>query len=92
VGNTSDKGAVSLHLYSPPYNKCHTFKPQTGEKSEANITFWSKVGERVVPPVKILKIIDQFEKLVNSMKILISQTTTHQSCWSPAATNCDGCK
>jgi hypothetical protein len=92
VGNTSDKGAVSLHLYSPPYNKCHTFKPQTGEKSEANITFWSKVGERVVPPVKILKIIDQFEKLVNSMKILISQTTTNQSCWSPAATNCDGCK
>ncbi|XP_046646255.1 cysteine dioxygenase type 1-like isoform X2 [Daphnia pulicaria] len=61
VGNTSDKGAVSLHLYSPPYSKCHTFKPQTGEKSEANITFWSK-------------------------------TTTNQSCWSPAATNCDGCK
>jgi hypothetical protein len=94
VGNTNDKGAVSLHLYSPPYSKCYTFKPQTGEKSEANITFWSKFGERVVPSVKLKKIIDRFGKLenFNSMKTLISQTTTNQSCWSPAATNCDGCK
>jgi cysteine dioxygenase len=47
VENTShtDK-AVSLHLYSPPFNECHTFDDRTGQQRVAKITFWSKYGER----------------------------------------------
>ncbi|KAM4576711.1 cysteine dioxygenase type 1 [Odontesthes bonariensis] len=40
------EGAVSLHLYSPPFNTCQTFDQRTGHKSTVKMTFWSKYGER----------------------------------------------
>ncbi|XP_059494527.1 cysteine dioxygenase type 1 isoform X2 [Stegostoma tigrinum] len=40
------EGAVSLHLYSPPFNSCHCFDERTGHKNQVNMTFWSKFGER----------------------------------------------
>lgn len=43
--------AVSLHLYCPPYTKCHMFDQRTGHKSVCTVTFWSKYGERI-PPVE----------------------------------------
>lgn len=43
--------AVSLHLYCPPYQKCHMFDQRTGQKSTCPVTFWSKYGERV-PPIE----------------------------------------
>lgn len=38
--------AVSLHLYCPPFNQCHMFNQQTGQKTCCSVTFWSKYGER----------------------------------------------
>lgn len=38
--------AVSLHLYSPPFDMCHVFNQKTGKKSSCNVTFWSKYGEK----------------------------------------------
>ncbi|XP_053557547.1 cysteine dioxygenase type 1 [Bombina bombina] len=38
--------AVSLHLYSPPFDQCHTFDQRTGHKNTVKMTFWSKYGER----------------------------------------------
>lgn len=38
--------AVSLHLYSPPFDECHTFDERTGHERTVQITFWSKYGER----------------------------------------------
>ncbi|GJQ81082.1 hypothetical protein Trydic_g21887 [Trypoxylus dichotomus] len=47
VENVSNvEGAVSLHLYSPPYDKCTVFNQNTGQKSNAHVTFWSVHGER----------------------------------------------
>ncbi|XP_047448428.1 cysteine dioxygenase type 1 [Mugil cephalus] len=38
--------AVSLHLYSPPFETCQTFDQRTGHKNTVKMTFWSKYGER----------------------------------------------
>ncbi|KAG8593957.1 hypothetical protein GDO81_001007, partial [Engystomops pustulosus] len=38
--------AVSLHLYSPPFDHCNTFDQRTGHKNKVKMTFWSKFGER----------------------------------------------
>ena len=38
--------AVSLHLYSPPFEVCSVFNKQTGQRLPAKVTFWSKYGER----------------------------------------------
>lgn len=38
--------AVSLHLYSPPFESCACFDQRTGKKQTVKITFWSKHGER----------------------------------------------
>lgn len=38
--------AISLHLYSPPFNTCQIFNQQTGQATKATCTFWSKFGER----------------------------------------------
>ncbi|KDR17630.1 cysteine dioxygenase type 1 [Zootermopsis nevadensis] len=38
--------AVSLHLYSPPFNKCKVFDQQTGHSTSTKVTFWSKFGEK----------------------------------------------
>ncbi|KAK2576098.1 hypothetical protein KPH14_007433 [Odynerus spinipes] len=38
--------AVSLHLYSPPFETCSVFNKQTGRKTSCKVTFWSKYGEK----------------------------------------------
>ncbi|XP_073409282.1 cysteine dioxygenase type 1 isoform X2 [Dendrobates tinctorius] len=38
--------AVSLHLYSPPFDHCQTFDQRTGHRNTVKMTFWSKYGER----------------------------------------------
>nr|Q6NWZ9.1 RecName: Full=Cysteine dioxygenase type 1; AltName: Full=Cysteine dioxygenase type I; Short=CDO; Short=CDO-I [Danio rerio]AAH59531.1 Cysteine dioxygenase, type I [Danio rerio]AAH67344.1 Cdo1 protein [Danio rerio] len=38
--------AVSLHLYSPPFQSCRTFDQRTGHHNTVKMTFWSKYGER----------------------------------------------
>nr|XP_057926413.1 cysteine dioxygenase type 1 [Doryrhamphus excisus] len=40
------EGSVSLHLYSPPFQTCQVFDQRTSHKSTAQMTFWSKYGER----------------------------------------------
>eukprot|EP01137_Pigoraptor_chileana_P001966 Opistho-2@40253 len=42
------KGALSLHLYSPPFEFCKTFDEATGRcKASPKVTFFSKKGEIV---------------------------------------------
>jgi len=38
--------AVSLHLYSPPFQSCQVFDERTGNQFKAPMTFWSKFGEK----------------------------------------------
>ncbi|XP_053146691.1 cysteine dioxygenase type 1 isoform X1 [Hemicordylus capensis] len=38
--------AVSLHLYSPPFETCHAFDQRTGHKQKVKMTFYSQLGER----------------------------------------------
>ncbi|XP_018952807.1 cysteine dioxygenase type 1 [Cyprinus carpio] len=38
--------AVSLHLYSPPFQTCQTFDQRTGHRNTVKMTFWSRFGER----------------------------------------------
>ncbi|KAL1454349.1 hypothetical protein WDU94_010618 [Cyamophila willieti] len=48
VGNSSPHStAVSLHLYSPPFDMCSSFDPHTGRKTQVLMSFWSKFGEKV---------------------------------------------
>lgn len=49
--------AVSLHLYCPPFDKCNMFDQRTGKKTQCNITFWSKYGEKVPTVNKIVVMI-----------------------------------
>uniref|UniRef100_A0A6I8NYQ5 Cysteine dioxygenase n=1 Tax=Ornithorhynchus anatinus TaxID=9258 RepID=A0A6I8NYQ5_ORNAN len=47
VENTSHtEAAVSLHLYSPPFDTCHAFDQRTGHKNKVTMTFHSKFGKR----------------------------------------------
>lgn len=39
-------GAVSLHLYCPPYTSCSVFNQKTGEQSKCTVEFYSKYGQR----------------------------------------------
>ncbi|KAK2156596.1 hypothetical protein LSH36_209g04021 [Paralvinella palmiformis] len=39
-------GSVSMHLYIPPFSSCRTFDERTGHKRVAQVTFYSKYGER----------------------------------------------
>lgn len=39
-------GAVSLHLYCPPYNTCSIFNQKTGKQSKCTVKFYSKYGQR----------------------------------------------
>jgi len=48
VENTSHSNpAVSLHLYSPPFQSCQMFDERTGKAMRAPMTFWSKYGEKI---------------------------------------------
>ena len=38
--------AVSLHLYSPPFDMCRSFDERTGRAINCKVTFWSKFGEK----------------------------------------------
>ncbi|RUS77299.1 hypothetical protein EGW08_014926 [Elysia chlorotica] len=38
--------AVTLHLYSPPFDECECFDERTGKHTTAKVTFWSKFGKR----------------------------------------------
>jgi len=40
-------GAVSLHVYSPPFDTCQIFDESTGRKTRCNVTFYSKFGQKV---------------------------------------------
>jgi len=47
VENTSHtEPAVSLHLYCPPFSSCSMFDQRTGHRTNCQVTFWSKYGER----------------------------------------------
>ncbi|XP_039256239.2 cysteine dioxygenase type 1-like [Styela clava] len=46
--------AVSLHLYSPPFDMCQSFDERSGHITRCKVTFWSKYGERT-PYVKPCK-------------------------------------
>lgn len=43
--NHTDK-AITLHLYSPPFESCHRFDQHTGKSTTAKVTFWSQFGVR----------------------------------------------
>ncbi|KAK3735557.1 hypothetical protein RRG08_054130 [Elysia crispata] len=38
--------AVTLHLYSPPFDECECFDQRTGKQTTSKVTFWSKYGKR----------------------------------------------
>jgi len=38
--------AVSLHLYSPPFEMCQSFDERTGQRTQCKVVFWSQYGER----------------------------------------------
>ncbi|KAJ0170145.1 hypothetical protein K1T71_014073 [Dendrolimus kikuchii] len=40
-------GAVSLHLYSPPFDSCRVFDARTGKPTEVKVTFWSMYGKKI---------------------------------------------
>jgi len=44
--NSHSDPAVSLHLYSPPFDMCQSFDERTGKSSKCKVVFWSKYGER----------------------------------------------
>ncbi len=37
--------AMTLHLYVPPYDRCHVFDERTGRTNEAHVTFYSVGGK-----------------------------------------------
>ncbi|XP_075988554.1 cysteine dioxygenase type 1 [Anticarsia gemmatalis] len=40
-------GAVSLHLYCPPFDSCRIFDARTGKPTEVKVTFWSMYGKKI---------------------------------------------
>jgi len=44
--NSHSACAVSLHLYSPPFEMCQSFDERTGKSSSVKVIFCSKYGER----------------------------------------------
>uniref|UniRef100_A0A8R1DN15 Cysteine dioxygenase n=1 Tax=Caenorhabditis japonica TaxID=281687 RepID=A0A8R1DN15_CAEJA len=40
-------GAVSLHLYIPPYSSCNAFDERSGKKTKCTVTFYSKYGKKL---------------------------------------------
>ncbi|KAH6569730.1 hypothetical protein BASA50_009725 [Batrachochytrium salamandrivorans] len=47
VSNPSSMGAISLHLYTPPFDTCTTFCEKTGaSRSSGKCVFYSSHGER----------------------------------------------
>lgn len=46
VNSSNVDTAVTLHLYSPPFDECCIFDEKTGHQNKAKMTFWSKYGKR----------------------------------------------
>ncbi|XP_041356416.1 cysteine dioxygenase type 1-like [Gigantopelta aegis] len=47
VENSSHSNkAVTLHLYSPPFEECQCFDERTGHACKSRVTFWTKFGKR----------------------------------------------
>ena len=44
--NSHSDQAVSLHLYSPPFDMCQSFDERTGRKNTCKVTYWSEFGVR----------------------------------------------
>jgi hypothetical protein len=55
--------AVSLHLYSPPFDECKCFDQNTGHVTNAKVTFWSKFG-KLTPFVSIQYLVFLLKKLL----------------------------
>ena len=47
--SSSPEGAVSLHLYSPPFQMCQTFDERTGHKKSCKMVFDSNRGKKCMP-------------------------------------------
>ena len=45
VSNPYDEMAISLHLYTPPYDSCNCFTEKNNEKMKTNITYYSEYGK-----------------------------------------------
>ena len=44
---SNSEGAVSLHLYCPPFQHCRAFDERTGHAIKCPVTFYSKYGEKI---------------------------------------------
>jgi len=51
--------AVSLHLYSPPFESVLLFDQRTGHKTRGKVTFWSKYGKRTPFGAESAKLSDE---------------------------------
>ncbi|XP_065883820.1 cysteine dioxygenase type 1-like [Dysidea avara] len=50
VENSSHtEGAISLHLYSPPFQMCQTFDERTGHQRSCKVIFHSEKGLKCIP-------------------------------------------
>lgn len=45
--SSATKNAVSLHLYSPPFQMCQTFDEKSGHGVKCKVTFHTKFGQKV---------------------------------------------
>ncbi|KAK6725444.1 hypothetical protein RB195_004024 [Necator americanus] len=43
--SSHSENAVSLHIYSPAYNKCSLFDQRTSQRHTSKVTFWSRYGK-----------------------------------------------
>lgn len=58
-------GAVSLHLYCPPYSSCSMFHLKTGKQTKCNVEFYSKFGHRRI------KVRNNSRKIISDTKKLL---------------------
>lgn len=72
--------AISLHLYSPPFNECLTFDQRTGHKSTAKITFWSKYGQCTSKPDEV----NECSAVANKTPVTTNQPSCSQQHELPA--------
>ncbi|CAK1593526.1 unnamed protein product [Parnassius mnemosyne] len=51
-------GAVSLHLYCPPFDSCRMFDVRTGKATQIKVTFWSMYGKKVNRVIEANSVVD----------------------------------
>ncbi|XP_068622128.1 cysteine dioxygenase type 1 [Battus philenor] len=54
-------GAVSMHLYCPPFDSCRTFDARTGKPTDIKVTFWSMYGKKIKRVIEANDIIESQE-------------------------------